>query len=76
MMTSGQLLPCLGPCQYTPKPQILGRLLDNGDLLVLRFHQGTTVIHGHDKECSCGCGFTYQISGTVVMGTLMINSSS
>ena len=73
MINNGLLLYCEGPCKYSPKPQVLGRLLDNGDLLVLRFHQGTTVIRGEHKECACGCGFTIRIEGTAIIGTLMMH---
>lgn len=69
-MNNGTLLYCLH-CVGTNKPQVLGRLLENGDLLVLRFHQGTTLLRSDHYILSCGCGFTYLISGTAINGTLM-----
>jgi hypothetical protein len=56
----------------TPKPQVLGRLLENGDLLVLRFHSGTTLLHSGHFNLSCGCGFTYVINEAHVEGTKMV----
>lgn len=68
MNNSGSLLYCPN-CQFSTKPQVLGRLLTNGDLLVLRFHSGTTLLHSNKYVISCGCGFLYEIQGTTVMGT-------
>lgn len=65
----GTLLYCPN-CQYSPKPQVLGRLLSNGDLMILRFHSGTTVLHSEHYDLRCGCGFTYSIDGTVILGTV------
>ena len=53
-------------CAELGKKQILGRVLTNGDLLVLRFHHGTTIIHANDYSLVCGCGYVFDISGTVV----------
>lgn len=68
---SGSLLYCVN-CQTTNKPQVLGRLLNTGELLVLRFHSGTTLLKSDHISLSCGCGFTYLLSGTVVQGTIML----
>jgi hypothetical protein len=68
MNSGGSLLYCQSHAHLT-KPQVLGRILDNGDLLILRFHSGTTLLHAEHYELSCGCGFMYAISGTVVVGT-------
>ena len=65
----GTLLTC-PHCALSTKPQILGRLLTNGDLLVLRFHSGTTIIHAKQYNLQCSCGFMFMISGTVISGTI------
>lgn len=64
-MPEGLLLNCLN-CQRSGKQQYLGRLLPSGELLVLRFHHGTTLIKSTEYKLACGCGFQYDISGTVV----------
>lgn len=67
----GTLLACPN-CARSAKPQILGRLMTNGDLLVLRFHSGTTLLHSERYSLQCGCGFVYQIMGTTIEGTIQI----
>ena len=71
MNVGGTLLYCQSH-EHPDKPQILGRLLDNGDLLVLRFHSGTTVLHSDEYNLQCGCGFLYHIEGTTITGTVMV----
>lgn len=71
-MNPNGLLPC-PICALTPKPQILGRVLPNGDLLVLRFHSGTTILHGDHLSVGCGCGYTVFLQGTVIEGTMRLN---
>lgn len=71
-MNPSGLLPC-PVCATTPKPQILGRILPNGDLLVLRFHSGTTILRGEHMSLGCGCGFMYFINGTIIEGTARLN---
>ncbi len=66
-MTDGQLLNCQN-CQRLGKQQYLGRLLPTGELLVLRFHHGTTLIKATQFTLACGCGYKMDISGTVVSG--------
>ena len=68
---NGQLLYC-PDCSHTDKPQVLGRLLDSGEFLILRFHSGTTLLHSDTYEITCGCGFTYEIAGTTIIGTVKI----
>ena len=51
------------------KRQILGRIMTNGAVLVLRFHSGTTLIQSQSLSIGCSCGFTFDISGTAVVGT-------
>jgi len=73
MDTNGTLLYCQS-FEHPDKPQVLGRLLTNGDLLVLRFHSGTTVLHCNHYELYCGCGFFYHIDciqGSATVGTGM-----
>lgn len=65
MSDVGQLVECPA-CQRSGKKQILGRVLDNGDFLVLRFHHGTTLLRAAQYELICGCGMLFNISGTVV----------
>lgn len=64
----GTLLECPN-CYLLNKKQYLGRVLPNGDFLVLRFHHGTTLLKGLEGrpfEVNCGCGFIFSIQGTVV----------
>lgn len=67
----GQLLVC-PHCAPGEKHLVLGRLLTNGDMMILRFHSGTTILHADHYNLSCGCGFTFQIQGTVVTGTIQL----
>lgn len=71
MNNNGSLLYC-EHCRYSQKPQVLGRLLETGELLVLRFHSGTTLLKSDHYQLTCGCGFTYLISGTIVQGTIQL----
>jgi len=71
MNIDGTLLYCQ-TYEHPNKPQVLGRLLSNGDLLVLRFHSGTTLLHSDKYDLACGCGFSYHIEGTVITGTVKI----
>lgn len=66
----GQLIECPN-CVRTGKRQILGRLLENGDLLVLRFHHGTTIIRSTKHELICGCETGFTIEGTVVLQNIV-----
>jgi len=69
MIETGQLIACPA-CQNQGKQQYLGRVLPNGDLIVLRFHHGTTLIKASQFQLVCGCGFVFDISGTVVAAAL------
>ena len=69
-MADGSLLYC-PICAKSPHPQVLGRVLINGDFMILRFHSGTTIRHASEHIVSCACGFTYHLQGTAVMGTYM-----
>jgi hypothetical protein len=63
-------------CQDIGKIQILGRVLPTG-LEVLRFHHGTTIIRTKEYELVCGCGFIFQVSGTVILpSTTLTNGQS
>ena len=64
-MNNGFLVEC-PVCLESGKKQILGRVLDNGDFLVLRFHHGTTILRSKEYSLVCGCGYLMNISGTVV----------
>ena len=63
-MNNGLLLEC-PECAKEGKKQILGRLMTNGDMLVLRFHHGTTILRASEYQLVCGCGYTYNIQGTI-----------
>lgn len=56
-------------CAKVGKKQILGRLLPNGQFLVLRFHHGTTIIQSTQYSIVCGCG--YQVN--ITMGQISVN---
>lgn len=72
----GQLIECPN-CVRTGKRQILGRVLDDGDLLVLRFHHGTTIIRSPRHELICGCGYGFTISfGTVIEQNILPSERS
>ncbi len=68
----GQLIECPN-CVRTGKRQILGRLLDDGQLLVLRFHHGTTLLSATPNPIvlKCGCEWGYTISGTVILQNIV-----
>lgn len=53
-------------CKEKGKKQVLGKILENGDCLVLRFHHGTTILKAESYTLHCGCGFTYGVSGTTI----------
>ena len=67
-MNKGFLIECPN-CAKLGKKQILGRVMPTGDLMVLRFHHGTTLVKTSSYQLICGCGFTFDISGTVVTST-------
>ena len=75
-MVDGSLLYCPN-CATTPRPngrifpQVLGAILSNGDIKIIRNHAGTTILHASEHIVSCACGFTYHLQGTAVMGTYM-----
>jgi hypothetical protein len=64
-MNEGTLISCPN-CANLGKKQILGRVLDNGDLIVLRFHHGTTICRSENYTLACGCGFAVSIAGTSI----------
>lgn len=66
MNETGTLVIC-PICQKAEKKSVLGRLLETGDFLVLRFHHGTTIISSHEFSIACGCGHSIQVAhGTIV----------
>lgn len=69
MIPTGDLLYCAN-CRYTAKPQVLGRLLSTGELLILRFHSGTSLIKFENMELSCACGFTFLLNNGTIAGTI------
>jgi hypothetical protein len=70
--STGQLIECPN-CVRTGKRQILGRVLNTGELLVLRFHHGTTLISTQPNPIilRCGCSYGFTISGTVVVQNII-----
>jgi len=70
MMSNGFLVECSN-CLKVGKKQILGRVMDNGDLLVLRFHHGTTLLRAEEYKLICGCGYELSIAGTVILQTVL-----
>ena len=66
-MSEQSLLVCPN-CKTLGKQQVLGRVLENGQFLVLRFHHGTTIIQSNQYTVTCGCGYQFSVAnGTVVM---------
>lgn len=63
-MIEGQLVICPN-CALIGKKQVLGKVLANGDLLVLRFHHGTTIVRAVEFSIVCGCGYSHSVSGAV-----------
>lgn len=70
-MNDGTLIQC-PQCLAEGKKEILGRVTPTGDMLVLRFHHGTTILRATNYQLVCGCGYTWDISGTVVRELLPI----
>lgn len=57
-------------CAKLGKKQILGRMMEGGQFLVLRFHHGTTIVQATEAKIICGCGYEFNVSsGTVVTQT-------
>lgn len=55
-------------CKKEGKTQVLGRILENGQFLVLRFHHGTTLVQASQYSIVCGCGYQFNVAnGTVVL---------
>jgi len=77
MNNQGTLLDC-PICRITPNkdgdihPQFLGRLLPNGEVMILRFGSKFTIIQSPSITLSCSCGFSYYIQGTHIEGTAML----
>lgn len=46
--------------------QMLGRVLEDGNLMIMRFKDGTTVVNAESYQLVCGCGHGYTVMGTVV----------
>lgn len=53
-------------CAKVGKKQVLGRVMDGGEFMVLRFHHGTTIIQSQQYEIVCGCGFKVAVTNGVV----------
>ncbi len=70
-MNNNGLLQCPN-CLKLGKKQILGKILENGQFLVLRFHHGTTLISSQNYTISCGCGYQFNVNG----GTIVITQVS
>lgn len=73
MSNQGQLLYCPVCQSEKGKHPVLGRLLINGGVLVMRYHSGTTILNAPNITIGCGCGFCYYLSGTVVEGTAILS---
>ena len=72
MTSEGTLLYC-PICNLTQKPQVLGRMLSDG-LLILRFHSGTSLLKCNDYQLSCGCGFAFLIHQGSIAGTIRLET--
>lgn len=78
-MNEGQLLYCNNASCFRLNrhgkhvQQVLGRVIDSGEVAVIRFNSGTTLIKCDHYQISCGCGFSYLISGTTIEGTIMLD---
>lgn len=70
-MIEGSLIQC-PVCQNAGKTQYLGRILNSGELCVLRFHHGTTLIRALEYQISCGCGYSLSVQGTVMVPSIPV----
>lgn len=71
MDNTGFLVDCPN-CAREGKKQVLGRITPSGDLVVLRFHHGTTLIKAQEYQLVCGCGYTMDIQGTIIQSATAI----
>jgi hypothetical protein len=72
-MNDGTLLYCTHCLSESGKHPVLGRLLISGGVLVMRYHVGTTILQASNITLSCGCGFSYYLTGNSIDGTAMLN---
>ena len=71
-MNTDGLLQCPN-CLRLGKKQILGRVLENGQFLILRHHNGTTLVQAMRYSIVCGCGWSFDVNcGTIVLNKLSL----
>lgn len=66
---ANELLQCPN-CQSNNKNEILGRNTGVGELTILRYQHGTTIIRAENFELVCGCGFIYKFQEGTVVGII------
>lgn len=59
-------------CFKVGKKQILGRILEDGSFLILRFHHGTTIVKADKYSIVCGCGYEHAVGGTIKLDAVVI----
>lgn len=65
-LLNGGLIQC-PDCEKTGKKQILGKMTQDGEFMVLRFHHGTTLVESQQYNIKCGCGWSMAVNqGTIV----------
>lgn len=72
MKTDKNLLYCPICKSEHGKHLVLGEIRPDGSFFVMRFHSGTTLLNAPHLTVSCGCGFSYYLTGTTIEGTAML----
>lgn len=72
MKNDGTLLYCPLCKTEQGKHLVLGKIMPDGSFFVLRFHSGTTLLNSAHLTVSCGCGYSYYLSGTHIEGTAIL----
>jgi len=60
-------------CAKQGKKQILGRVMEDGNFLVLRFHHGTTIISAKEYQIKCGCGYVATVNEGAISSSMHSN---
>ena len=71
-MNNNTLLSCPLCTSVNGKHPVLGKILNDGAIVIMRYHTGTTVLRGPHLSVSCGCGYSLFYSGTALEGTALV----